>query len=218
MRKIFSYIPITLLVILLLGTFGACFFQAYDLFWKPDSKVKPIMFSDSGSQNITATKIPKTEPIPNAHKLWEEKYKISYNPSHTYLNNTIDENYRQLSINPNNLNVYYNLAYCYFVNNNTQKALNLIDKILAVEPNNKNALIAQAYFYYYKKEYNKSLEVINSLEKFEKGNANILVYKAYNTEGLGKLDETIDYYEQVLKIDPANIIARKAIVKLKKNK
>ena len=110
-----------------------------------------------------------------------------------------------LNIEPNELNdkILYQLANAHFVNNNLDKALNLLKKAEEINPQNTEVLLLLGKIYYRNNQQESAVDIFTKLESIAK-TAETASYIGQIFLDNGQFDKAVDKFRYAVKNNPKN--------------
>lgn len=212
-----KHIPTIILALLFVVVMVLCGYYSYNLFINNTSSItiftsQPLKTVDREVTNNTKEAI----IILNGQELWDEQLKLNYKSQTSNINALIATNSAILKQNPNNNIVRYELGYYYLLQGNHVLAEKTFDEILKNNPLDKSTLLAKAYNYHYTKNHAQAIEVLDELISKEPNDIKLLKNKALVYESTNNKKDAELCYVSILRIDPSNLLAKNAMMKLRK--
>jgi len=124
---------------------------------------------------------------------------------------------KALAQDPQDLNLYYNLAELQRTNKNLKKYAEYLEKALEIDPTDKKSRIRLINFYEDNKDYTNEARHINYLLERDPDNTALIKKLAFIYDKLGQEDQLIKQYEKLVKLEPQNkiVMYNLGVIKLK---
>lgn len=112
---------------------------------------------------------------------------------------------KALNLNPDNATLHENYGRLVLAGNNVQEGIQVLEKFIEKYPLNPGCSLVLSKLYFKVGDLNSTLKWAQQAKKLNNMDATADLCKAYSLHGLGKIEEALKAYGDVLRQDPKNL-------------